>query len=141
MKNKFFIIGIIAFILFLVACSGSTKYSNASYLKYIRIPEINNINPKSGTEFNTGGFVVKIFKCPPCPKTALCEPCMPDNIVISEDKKKLETYDLNERDLIVFVKEPNQFKIGTEYGFSLRVMERKINMQNINDIELLGYET
>jgi len=58
------------------------------------------------------GFVSKIYTCPPCPAGAQCKPCMRDNIVLSEQDKKLESYTLADGDIIVFTKAPQRFQLG-----------------------------
>lgn len=114
-------------------------YPTISDFDFYPIHEIKQGNFTSGT-YNTEGFVVKIYTCPPCPKEALCKPCMRDNIVISKDNKILETYSLTENELIVFVENPKQFKLGKKYRFSIKILDYKSTGEPINDIELVGYD-
>lgn len=103
---------------------------------------VNNIkqnNLVSGT-YNTEGFVAKIYTCPPCPKGAMCEMCMRDNIVISMDGKILESYSLSEKELIIFAENPGQFKLGKKYKFTIRILDYKSTGEPINDVELVGYD-
>ena len=73
-------------------------------------------------------------------------PCMPENIVISEQPKTIEAYrSMSRSEMIIFVQNPEQmFTLGEHYRFSIRVMdyrttdERLIN-ERLNDVELVGY--
>ncbi len=101
------------------------------------ISELNRQNPKEGI-FETRGFVVKIYTCPLCPPDSQCKPCMKDNIVISEENKDLENYNLSNKNLIIFVKEPKSFEKGREYLFKIRVTDQKTTSAKLKDIEILA---
>ena len=114
-------------------------YPTTSNLDFYQINEIKQNNFTSGN-FNTEGYVVKIYTCPPCPKGALCKPCMSDNIVISKNNKQLDAYYLTENELIIFVNNPKQFELGKKYRFSIKILDYKSTGEPINDVELVGYE-
>lgn len=90
--------------------------------------------------YNTEGYVVKRYECPPCPPGAQCKPCMKDNIVISENNKLLDTYTLTNSEIIVFANNPKQFELGKKYSFSVKLLDSKSTNEPINDIELVGYK-
>jgi len=115
------------------------SYPKISNFDFYQIHEIKQNNFTSGN-FNTEGYVVKIYTCPPCPKGALCKPCMRDNIVISKNNKQLDAYYLTENELIIFVNNPKQFELGKKYNFSIKILDYKSTGEPINDIELVGYE-
>lgn len=115
-------------------------YPAASDFIYYQIHEIKQGKLGPGT-YNTDGFVVKIYTCPSCPKGVFCKQCMRDNIVISEDKNELELYNLTEKELIIFVKNPKQFELGKKYRFSIKILDYKSTGEPINDIDLVGYES
>lgn len=92
--------------------------------------------------YNTEGYVVKMFTCPPCPTRVLCKPCMGENIVISEESKILTDYSsLTDNELIIFAQNPKQFQLGKKYQFSIQIIKNKrTTFDPVNDIELLGYK-
>ena len=102
------------------------------------IHELKQLNPTSGL-YKTEGYVAKIYACPPCPPRAVCKPCMQDNIVISEQKKSLDTYTLTDMDLVVFVTHPEQFMLGAKYTYSIQVSDAHTTGDRINDVKLMSY--
>ena len=88
--------------------------------------------------FYTEGFVAKIYSCPPCPEGALCKPCMRDNIIISENNQPLSEYHLTEKELIIFVSNPNQFQLGKKIKLLVMMSDRKSTSDLINDLELVA---
>ncbi len=103
----------------------------------ISISELNKQKPENGT-FETKGFIAKVFTCPPCPPGAQCKPCMKDNIVISEEKKTLENYDIGHTELIIFTNEDKKYAVGEQYEFKIRITENKTTASELNDIELIS---
>jgi len=150
MKPKYYIlIAIIAFLVIIgiyfylqqptTNLENQITYPITSNLDFYQINEIKQNNFTSGN-FNTEGYVVKIYTCPPCPKGALCKPCMRENIVISKNNKQLDAYYLTENELIIFANNPKQFELGKKYKFSIKILDYKSTGKPINDIELVGYE-
>lgn len=116
------------------------SYPEIGSYRVIPIAELKDKKIHSG-EYNIEGFVVKIYTCPPCPPGANCKPCMKDNIVVSTNNRKLETYSLSHQEVILFGKDVQQFKMGEKYRFSIKVTNEKTTGETINDLELLGYST
>ena len=85
--------------------------------------------------YNTEGFVVAVYTCPPCPKYAQCEPCMRNNIVISMDNEIVKSYSLTANELILFAENPKQFELGKKYKFAI-----KKSGYRPNEFELVGYD-
>src|SRR3989338_1088230 len=112
MKKEIIIFAFIALIIiisgFLFFVRQEKTYPPVSNYDFYQVRELKQNNFSSGN-YNTEGYVVKIYECPSCPADALCKPCMRDNIVISENNKIIDQYNLTETDLIVFVDEPKQF--------------------------------
>lgn len=121
-----------------VNIQNNTTYPQTSNFVFYPIHEIKLNKFDSGT-YNTEGYVVKIYTCPPCPKGAQCKPCMKDNIVISENNKLLETYSLSDKEMILFVNSPKQFELGEKYIFSMKILNYKSTGEPINDVEVIGY--
>jgi|GEM_PF-1485446 hypothetical protein len=116
----------------------NTTYPQISNYTFYPIHEIKQNKFSSGT-YNTEGYVVKIYTCPPCPKGAQCKPCMRDNIVISKINKLIETYTLSDNEMILFANNPKQFELGKKYKFSVKILDYKSTNEPINDVEIIGY--
>lgn len=130
--------GISAFLLYIRHQGvGETKktYPQASVSKRYKISELKGNGLKAGDVFNVNGYIAKVYNCPPCKNGASCKPCMGDNIVISEENKLLQTYTLSDKELIIFVDKPNQFKFATNYSFTLK----KTDDTSDGKYELVGY--
>ena len=153
MKPKFYIPTLILAVI--IACfyfymSIGTKIGqNANNIKishanssadaiFYPIDKIKQNNLAAGT-YNTVGFVARIYTCPPCPKSAMCKPCMRNNIVISMDNQILKSYSLTGRELLIFVTNPKEFELGKKYRFTIKILEDKSTEEPTNDIELVGY--
>lgn len=118
-----------------------TIYPASSDATFYTIQELNQEPVQPGT-YNTEGFAVKLYDCPPCPRGAVCKPCMGSNIVLSENKLPIETYNqLTSDELIVFVDRAEQFEIGSKYLMTIQVLERNStgNPNGLNDVELVGF--
>ena len=79
--------------------------------------------------YNTEGYVVYKSFCPPCPEGAMCKPCPPQSIVISEQNTLIEGnsffVDRTEKniDMILNVNYADQFELGKKYKFSINILE------------------
>jgi len=115
-------------------------YPYTSNFTHYGIQELKEGNLSPGI-YNTAGYVVKIYTCPSCPPGAYCEPCMGDNIVISENNKMIiESYsDITEKELFIFAENPQQFELGRYYSFSIRISDYSSTSAPISGIELIGY--
>ncbi len=79
--------------------------------------------------------------CPPCPKGALCKPCPPDAIFLTDSLQEKFKYALK---LNVHFGKTKQFKVG-DYGvYSFLSLSSKVKIdQNLTSYHyrLLGYDT
>jgi hypothetical protein len=118
----------------------SPPYPPSQNFELITIAELKERNPDSGF-FDVEGYVAKVFTCPPCPAGAECMPCMPENIVISEELKTIEAYtSITSSEMLIFVQNPEQlFTLGEYYRLSIQVMEFRTTDEPLNDVELVGY--
>jgi len=114
----------------------STKDIEADFYT---IPEFKRAGLEGGL-FRTSGYVVLFSGCPPCPDDADCIPCMPENIVISENNTPLEYYDLTENELIIFNGDNGRFEMGKKYSFLLAVKDYVLVDETVNAVELVSYE-
>lgn len=115
---------------------GQEKLNN----NLISIEEIYQKGITGGT-YHIQGYVAKIYRCPPCPPEAACKPCMSDNIVVSQEKKAVDTYEeLTEQDLIVFVDDPTPFEVGKKYQFLIQILDVKTANKKVNNVKLIYFE-
>ena len=134
--------GVVIFCLFFLPVQTLQTYtyaSNSTIDKY-QISQIKKNNSLPLQNLVVEGYVVKIYNCPPCPVGAVCKPCMEDNIVISDQRKLLETYKLTENEMIIFAKNITQFKLGKKYRFLVKILTTRSTTEPINDIVLIDYE-
>jgi len=128
-----------------VSYSGDTRsyvvYPASSDAPTATIHELNDKRVPLST-YTVEGYTVKLYDCPPCPRGAMCKPCMGNNIVLSENKLPIETYDnLSSTDLIVFVDRAKQFDVGAKYRMTVKVSEHSTTGigSSLNDVELVGF--
>lgn len=115
----------------------NTRYAESDSEKFLKISELNEEKPNKGT-FKIKGFVAKIYTCPSCPPDAQCKPCMRDNIVVSDENKSLDDYNLTEKEAIIFTDKAKSFAKGKQYQFTIKITDSKTTSANLNDIELIG---
>ena len=142
MKHIIFLFVVLSIVFFGENLSGSgQRITGKPAAKLLSISKINE-KKLTGKVVRTEGYVVKIYRCPPCPKGVYCKPCMKNNAVISMENKQLESYvDLTEREIILFGDETEKLKRGKKYHFKIRITDRKSTGQSLNDIELLSYKS
>lgn len=122
------------------AAEEMTGKNSGSSSAVFSIHEINERAPKSGN-FTTQGFVAKIYTAPPCPPGAECKTSMADNIVISQDNKGLDTYDLTNKEMVVFTEKAASFKQGVKHRFEITITDKKTTNEKLNDVTLRGYNS
>jgi hypothetical protein len=106
--------------------------------KIYSVSELKAAKPKAGRAFWVEGFISKTYVCPPCPEGAQCKPCMKDNVVLSQTKKKLESYaDVKADDLIVFTADSRSFAVGRKRRLKVKITDRKTTSEPINDVEVM----
>jgi len=89
---------------------------------------------------NTAGWVAKISMCPPCPPGAYCKPCGRNNILLSDHREILESYPASGNYIILYTDESNQFKLGEDYIFSVKLLSEKSQFYTPKDMEIMGYQ-
>jgi len=112
-------------------------YPESSPFPLHTISDLYAKNISTGT-YNTEGYIVFIYNCPPCPKRVTCKPCFDDHIVLSENNQPIETIGASETKLILPVKSPKQFHLGQKYRFSIQLMSNEWK-KKMNAIKILGY--
>jgi hypothetical protein len=88
--------------------------------------------------FRIVGYVIDIYKCPPCPPGAMCKPCIPDNIVVTDN---VEEEDLSKvKRLRIYADEPEQFEVKKKYLFNVKLKGSLPPGSAITDVELVSFE-
>ncbi len=82
---------------------------------------IEQLNKKgSNGKFSVQGYVVEKYECPPCPKDAFCEMCMPNHVVFSSENGA-NVVEINK--FTLYVANPKWFKEQKQYTLYLTVRE------------------
>jgi hypothetical protein len=88
--------------------------------------------------FRIVGAVIDIYKCPPCPAGAMCKPCIPDNIVVTDN---LDEKDLSKiKRLRISTDKPEQFELKKKYTFTVKVKGKVPSGRAIQDVDLISFE-
>ena len=88
--------------------------------------------------FRIEGFVIDIYKCPPCPPQAMCKPCIPDNIVVTDN---IGEKDLSRiKRLRISTDKPEQFELKKKYIFTVKVKGKVPSGRAIQDVDLISFE-
>jgi hypothetical protein len=99
--------------------------------------DLKNANGLEGT-FRIEGYVIDIYKCPPCPPGAMCKPCIPDNIVITDATDEKDLSKINR--LRIFTDKPEQFELKKKYSFTVNLKNKLPAGQAITDVHLVSFE-
>ena len=88
--------------------------------------------------FRIEGYVLQIYKCPPCPVGAQCKPCLGDHVVVTDN--------LNEKNpvlikhLRIFNKKPEQFEVGKRYSFLVKVRGKIREGRPTEEVDLINFD-
>ena len=108
-----------AMALALVACKDPVDPRARTYPPAGTFPEITVAQLRTGTlepvSYNVRCVVRDVQYCPPCPRDAVCAPCLPDGIWVSGD------VDVPSERVFISARSTRQFTEGTRYLLSLRV--------------------
>ncbi|HET6569479.1 MAG TPA: hypothetical protein VFG50_16035 [Rhodothermales bacterium] len=93
--------------------------------------------------YNVTGTIVKVTTCD-CPPDLRCSLCaFPNGIIISETGAPLQPGDYHSGDatsyLLIEAEDPEQFKAGERYVFSVEVTPTYAQQRPVYQAELLGY--
>ena len=62
---------------------------------------------------------------------------MRNNIVVSEENKSSNNYELTGKEIIIFTNQAESFAEGKQYQFTIKITDSKTISANLNDIELI----
>lgn len=88
--------------------------------------------------FRIDGYVVQIYKCPPCPEGAMCKPCLGDHLVITDNPDERDPALI--RRLRIFAKRPALEEIETakKYSFLVKVKGRLHDGKPLEEADLIS---
>ena len=88
--------------------------------------------------FRIEGFVIDIYKCPPCPPQAMCKPCIPDNIDVTDNIGEKDPSRIKR--LRISTDKPEQFELKKKYIFTVKVKGKVPPGTAIQDVDLISFE-
>ena len=88
--------------------------------------------------FRIEGYVIDIYKCPPCPPQAMCKPCIPDNIVVTDNIDEKDVSRIKR--LRISTDKPEQFELKKKYTFTVKVKGKAPPGHAIQDVDLISFE-
>ena len=115
----------------------AAAFSALAPVKPLSVTEFRRLAPKSGF-FSVSGYVSYIYKCPPCPPPAMCKPCMPDNLVLSENYSPDLPYPNSGEHLVIKTDEPDNVKVGLRYWMTVKVEPTNSMNYGLNDLSLIS---
>jgi len=88
--------------------------------------------------FRIAAYVLDIYKCPPCPPPNQCKPCIPDNVVVTDDIDAGDLSKINR--LRIYTDKPDAFELKKKYVFTVKIKGAQIEGRAIDSVELVGFE-
>ncbi|MFP2931026.1 hypothetical protein ACLESO_38705, partial [Pyxidicoccus sp. 3LG] len=108
--------------------------------RVLSIQQLRRLKPASGTHV-IEGYVTRVAPCPPCPKGAVCKPCLGEHVVVSDGQKAPGSYDqLGAGDVIVFVPRSalmRRLEVGQKHRLTVLIRPMQSTALPINDVELI----
>ena len=125
-----------------LSCSQAPAFSAAQDPTPTPAPRLTFSDLKRNDSINgtfiVDGFVIDTYKCPPCPPNAMCKPCIPDYIMITDN--------IDEKDpaliqrLRIFTDKPEQFELKKKYSFTVKVKGQPPKGRAIENADLISFE-
>lgn len=88
--------------------------------------------------FRIKGYVINIYKCPPCPPGAMCKPCIPDNIDVTDNLDDKNPALIKR--LRIFTDKPEKFELKKKYSFLVKVKGRTPQGRAIENVDLISFD-
>ena len=118
---------------------GKTVVRPQAALPFYSISQVNAKTMPAGT-FETEGYVINIYQCPPCPPGAVCQTCPPLFIIISEKNRQIEyPSEVTARGLLVLTDQGSELKTGKKYRFKIQVKSYQLGNSRHKDLALLEF--
>jgi len=105
--------------------------------RLLTFADLQSVDP--GAEpFKIEGFVIQIYACPPCPRGAMCKPCIGDHIVATDNPEEKDANLV--RRLRIFTSKPEQFDLKKKYSFTVKLRHKAQKGRPIEEVELLRFD-
>ena len=88
--------------------------------------------------FRIEGCVIESYKCPVCPRGAMCKPCIGDHVVITDNVDEKDPALIKR--LWIFNGKPEQFELKKRYLFLVKVRGQIRKGQGVEQVELIRSE-
>ncbi len=88
--------------------------------------------------FRIEGYVKNIYRCPPCPPGAMCKPCIPDNIDVTDNLDEKDPALI--RRLRIFTDKPEKFELKKKYSFVVKVKGQTPKGRAIENVDLISFD-
>ncbi len=89
--------------------------------------------------FQIEGYVLDIYKCPPCPPRGMCKPCIADNVTLTDTDDRSDLSNLKR--LRVFTEETDKFVMNGKYIVTVRVKGTPKMGDAIDSVDLISIDT
>ena len=111
----------VALALFLSFHLSHASAQESSKENFYSLPQLKKISLQEGSVYQTEGYVIMQYECPPCPKDAVCQTCPPPYVIISARKKTIEYPDqMGANDLPATLFKGPVCELGKKYRWKLR---------------------
>ena len=125
----------VLFVLTFLAASSVSSQTHQPLLNFSDLQKFDGVN----TTFRIEGYIFDIYKCPPCPKGAMCKPCIPESVVISD---KIDQKDISSiKRLSIYTKDTDQFTLKRRYIFTLKIKGDLEKGKPIENVDLVNFRT
>ena len=116
---------IVATLIALTGCATSgTPATGSSERGPLTVAEAASLKPE-GQSLWVQGYVVTLYRCPPCPEGATCEQCLNDHVVLSDVQETVEGYAhaAERRDWLFLDPAGKDLTVGQQYRFFVKWRE------------------
>jgi hypothetical protein len=87
--------------------------------------------------FRIEGFIINIYKCPPCPAPMQCKPCLGDHVVVTDNVDEKDPALIKR--LRIFTDKPEKFEMKKKYSFVVKVKGQIPKGRAIENVDLISF--
>lgn len=112
-------------------------FSQTPKPQILTFKELRHYDPKHET-FRINGYVMDIYKCPPCLPQTMCKPCIPDNITLGETPEWKDSVPAAR--LRIYTEKTDKFELKKKYLLTVKVKGNAPAGQPVESVELIDVE-
>ena len=120
--------------MFLAASAAFSQSQKPALLKFADLQKYDPVNET----FQIDGYVLDIYKCPPCPPGAMCKPCIPDNITIADSSDWMDVSKLKR--LRIYTDKTDKFELKEKYRMTVKVKGNLSAGRLIESVDLIAFK-